>query len=403
MVQKEQHEGGIRAQWFTNDFQQLQDLSSGQPHPENLYFQFDWKTELDKFWRSIHLTPDELPPLFSVALKDFFGEDDDCESIEQMTVDARKFRQMKLLLMNTQNDFYLKKANNVNPRSRKYKRPPFNVEVDNLRSMKDDALERKDYTIPIPPPSSARRSCHSAYRNNSQPSETSHRSALLSRDEIKMPPISSEAENASFALAAVCGPSQGPIHVLAVRFIPETAKIIAATVGGEDRGDKSISIWDVRADTLLTQLNNSTSKPVTCLLFHPSYPNLLLSADMSCDVKLWNWEECKLVRWWKKHHSRIIFQLGFVPGDDTRYVKCYSSAISCSGDQSLRIWNIHSDKTHRGSLHANEPITSFTFCGSETDPHQQKVVVSLSSSIRIYKLRTLQLLHSINLRDMKPT
>ncbi len=78
--------------------------------------------------------------------------------------------------------------------------------------------------------------------------------------------------------------------------------------------------------------------------------------------------------------------------------------MSCSGDQSLKVWNIHSDKsTLRGSIHANEPITSFVFVGAPSDPLQQKIVISLSYSIRIYKLRTLSLLHTISLKDLKLT
>jgi hypothetical protein len=52
---------------------------------------------------------------------------------------------------------------------------------------------------------------------------------------------------------------------------------------------------------------------------------------MEFNVKLWNWKENNQVRWWKKHHSRIVYQLGFIPGDDTR-------AVSCSGDQSLKMY-----------------------------------------------------------------
>lgn len=62
---------------------------------------------------------------------------------------------------------------------------------------------------------------------------------------------------------------------------------------------------------------------------------------------------------------------------------------------------MHAEKTSGGSLHANEPITAFVFLGSETDPTNQKIIVSLSNSLRIYKLRTLQLLHVISLKDVK--
>jgi hypothetical protein len=404
IVQKEQYNGGMRAQWFTKgvtrlteDFQLLQDLASGAPASDNCYLGFNWNDELSKFWQSIEETTNGSPPLFAFALKKYFGGTTiKYTPLEQTASEAEKFNIMKQCL--TKLRTLPPQINNAeNPRSRRYKRPPFNNSIANL----DVNTEPADFAIPIPPP--ARKSAHSARGNNSQVSEVSYKTNFAAQEEAKMPPLSSEPENASFALAAVCGPSLGPIQVLAVHSIPETGQIVAATAGGEDRSDKRICIWDIRDDTLLTQLDNSTVKAVTSLMFHPSFPNLLLSSDMAYDVKLWNWKENTPVRHWKKHHSRIIFQLGFVPGDDTRYIKRNHSAISCSGDQSLRIWNIHSDRGHRSSLHANEPITSFAFCGSETDPHQQKVVVSLSSSIRIYKLRTLQLIHSINLKDIKPT
>lgn len=94
--------------------------------------------------------------------------------------------------------------------------------------------------------------------------------------------------------------------------------LIVATAPSEDRTDKHISIWDAAKNEILSRLDNVTSKPVVFLLFHPSFPELLLSADMEFDVKLWNWREGTLVRWWKKHHTRIIYKLMFVPGDDTR-------------------------------------------------------------------------------------
>lgn len=96
------------------------------------------------------------------------------------------------------------------------------------------------------------------------------------------------------------------------------SRIIVATSGGDDRADRKINIWDVRADTLLVQLENTTTKPVLCLKFHPGFPELLISADMSGDVNLWNWKEEQCIRSWRKHHTRIIYQLEFVPGDDTR-------------------------------------------------------------------------------------
>jgi WD40 repeat protein len=93
------------------------------------------------------------------------------------------------------------------------------------------------------------------------------------------------------------------------------SRIIAITAGS----DKDISVWNIRENQLMKTLNNGSIKPVVCLMFHPSFPELFLSADMEFDVKLWNWKDGSMVRWWKKHHSRIIYQISILPGDDTRY------------------------------------------------------------------------------------
>jgi hypothetical protein len=73
-------------------------------------------------------------------------------------------------------------------------------------------------------------------------------------------------------------------------------------------------------------------------------------------------------------------------------------AASCSGDQSLKMWDTDEEKGTVGSVHANEPFTSFVFCG---DVAGQTLIASLAYSIRIYKMRTLTLLHTIQLSDLK--
>ena len=115
---------------------------------------------------------------------------------------------------------------------------------------------------------------------------------------------------------------------------------------------------------------------------------------MEFDVKLWDWEKGEILQVWRKHHTRIIYKLDLIPGTVDTFA-------SCSGDQSLKIWNIYDTQVNVRSVHANEPITSFIICGSPSDPSQQKLIVSLSYSIRIYKLRTLGLLHSIVLHELK--
>lgn len=72
---------------------------------------------------------------------------------------------------------------------------------------------------------------------------------------------------------------------------------------------------------------------------------------------------------------------------------------SCSADQTLKLWDFNQD-SQTNSIHANEPITSFVFTGSH-DPPTQLLCISLSFSIRIYKVRTLQLIQTITLNELK--
>ncbi|TPX55642.1 hypothetical protein PhCBS80983_g05170 [Powellomyces hirtus] len=213
--------------------------------------------------------------------------------------------------------------------------------------------------------------------------------------EADLPPPPTELLSSDFALASTCGPVLNEIRALDVTCIPETGQIIAATAGSHDRSDKRISLWDVRSGTLLTQLDNGTSKPVTCLAFHPDDPYQLLSADMEFDVKLWNWQEGAVIRLWKKFHTRIVFRAAVVPGGGNQ-------AATCSGDQSVKVFPLDTAAgTTVASMHANEPFTSFVFVGNPDDSNHQKLVASLSYSIRIYRLRTATLLHTISMTDLR--
>ena len=116
-------------------------------------------------------------------------------------------------------------------------------------------------------------------------------------------------------------------------------------------------------------------------------------------------------------HSRIIHRVAFVPD-------CTDRAVTCSGDQSIKFFwltdlNADNDseksvvprrksleqtqKARDGerrvqSVHANEPFTSFTFCG---DSAAQTLVAAMSFALRIYKMRTMSLMHTIHLKDLK--
>ncbi|KAJ3320768.1 protein with putative role during mitosis [Boothiomyces sp. JEL0866] len=364
LVQKEQKNGGVRANWFTSDYHLLDNLLSKSPNPNNVYLNFEWDKELKKFWESISMvtSPTSLsPPLFAYALAQYFNGE--YKSVSLRDVFASSYKLSKIASIVKQDK--QQKTIRYEPEEPMYYPPP------------RKSLAQTDSASSAP---------------SQKPSFSTDMSKKSKFGMDQLPPLSYEQENTSFSIAKACGPSPTPFRVMDVKTVGDTGQIIAATAGS----DKTIIIWDVGENTILNTLQNNTVKPIVCLNFHPSFDELLVSADMEFDVKLWNWKEENVIRWWKKHHTRIINQIGYIPGDDTR-------AISCSGDQSLKIWNIHSDRSNRSGVHANEPITSFVFCGAPSDPLQQKLIVSLSYSLRIYKLRTLQLLHTISLDDVKLT
>ncbi|KAI8815487.1 hypothetical protein BJ742DRAFT_848322 [Cladochytrium replicatum] len=224
----------------------------------------------------------------------------------------------------------------------------------------------------------------------------------------KLPPASQIPETAEFEMSSICGPLLGHVRTLDVRVIPETGQVIAATAGGDHRSDRRISIWDLRTGGLLCQIKNTTHRPVVTLTFHPTRPELLMTSDMEFDVKLWNLErwitdgqetrfneagQSELLRCWKKLHTRVIYRIAFVPGRENH-------AVSCSADQSLKIWDIDSDDEKvMGRIHTNEPITSFVFCGDSGG--KLTLVVSLSYSIRIFSMKTYSLLHTIQLAELR--
>ncbi|KAJ1344066.1 hypothetical protein BSLG_001206 [Batrachochytrium salamandrivorans] len=343
-------------------YQLLYDLIHNNGLNENnIYRTFNWKLETTRFWdsaRAVGSQKDRLPasgpsppPLFAYALAEHFFADDrhlaSAKDFEQIAIDAERWNRVDSL----------------------------------VKSAIGKGNQRHQY--------------QSSYGSSSAHDRVSRASAGVQNLGPDLPPKSHNShETVNFALSNVCGPSIAKIRVLDIRDIPDTGQVIVATAGSEDRHSKGISFWEMRSGALISHLDNGTVKHITSLLFHPSFPELLLSADMEFDVKLWNWREGKVVRWWRKHHSRVINRISSIPGDDTR-------AASCSGDQSLKIWNIHAEKPQSSSIHSNEPITSFVFSGSTSDPTQQKVIVSLSFSIRIYKLRTLSMLVTIPLGDLK--
>lgn len=308
LVQKEIKNGGVRAQWFASDFELIQNLTGSNVQPNNPYQNFDWETDMIKFWRGIDdVRSKNLSkniPLFAYSLEALFGGPSGAlPSLKDTFADADRFKKVQLLC---EPDLL---TAGLPVKKYKYK-------SNSIESEFSDLVIGNPIALPIIKASSIS-TRHTIAR--SVASDTRTNAPQSFRENYNMPAKGPELENSSFTLAHVSGPSSGPIKVMAVHCLKDTGRIIAAVAGGDDRLDKKIYVWDIKTDVLVAQLNNSTSKPIISLIFHPSYPELLLSSDMSNDVKLWNWKEGTLIRWWKKHHSRIIFQLGFVPGDDTRY------------------------------------------------------------------------------------
>jgi hypothetical protein len=315
MVQKEQKKGGIRSEWFTKDYFLLNNLISESVYPDNLYQNLDWRSELDKFWSSIcQINGNESPPLFAYALAKYF-----CP-VTILGLKDYAFSHQKLSkivgLLKEETVPYVRQHRRVqkpNPEQvNQLPGPPMTMPPQNTTPK---AVE-KEYEVEQ----------KSIRKVPSEISSSANCSRLNNRNQDELPPLSHDPHNSNFALSKACGPLPS-IRVMDVQTLPETGQIVAITAGKE----KELAVWDVRENCILATLENSTVKPVVIVHFHPSFPELALSADMENDIKLWNWKESTLVRWWKKHHSRIIYQLGFIPGDDTK-------AVSCSGDQSLKMY-----------------------------------------------------------------
>ena len=72
LVQKEQKRGGVRSEWFIADFHLLENLISSNTSPHNTYLNFNWDSELSKFWEGMNINSAGSPPLFAYALKQYF-------------------------------------------------------------------------------------------------------------------------------------------------------------------------------------------------------------------------------------------------------------------------------------------------------------------------------------------
>ncbi|KAJ3276020.1 hypothetical protein HDV01_006190 [Terramyces sp. JEL0728] len=308
LVQKEQKKGGVRADWFTSDYHLLNNLLSESPSENNIYKRFNWEKEIQKFWDSISLVTNPTsasPPLFAYALAKYFNGDCNCTPLRKVFVNSSK-----LALIST--------------------------------IVKQEKVVKYEPEEPTYYPTPRKQIQETAPSQKLSLSTDMSKKSKFGMDQ--MPPLSYEQENTSFAIAKACGPSPTPIRVMDVKTVGDAGQIIAATAGT----DKNIIVWDVGKNTILNTLQNNTVKPIVCLNFHPSFDELMVSADMEFDVKLWNWKEGNVVRWWKKHHTRIINQIGYIPGDDTR--KCpvfhmeshplFDNFILISSDHQLRLFDL---------------------------------------------------------------
>jgi hypothetical protein len=307
MVQKEQQRGGIRSDWFTKDYFLLNNLLSDTVIPENVYHNLNWNTELQKFWDSMQMIDlQQAPPLFAYALAAYFRPVH-FTSLEECVVSHKKLERVKRVL---------KEENRGNARHFQAKMLPEDVN-------KQPLAVKCSYPAQTEPLDEFPRRLDSGGMSVITSSTNQSKSRYLQDD---LPPLSHEAQNSNFALTKVCGPLQS-VRVMDVQTAADTGQVIAVTAGLE----KDITVWDIKQNSIISTLQNTSTKPIVIVRFHPAFPELLLSADMENDIKLWNWKESSMVRWWRKHHSRIIYQIGFIPGDDTR-------CVSCSGDQSLKMY-----------------------------------------------------------------
>lgn len=318
----------------------------------------------------------------------------------------------------------------------------------------DDAKTTGWQPMPAPPPSTDARpnfvrkkiAASSSSGNNAVAHTAKTRSTVWSQSETKasisleqlMPPKPAVPESGDFGFCGFGGPTTSSIRAMDVLELRDTSELVCATAGTDNlpqSSDRTISVWLLRRGSgkdyggqiasdddgnfqRLRTLDNGTSKSILTLTFSRDYDNLLLSSDLDFDVKLWDWETGQCLKIWRKLHTRIIHKLAFVPLTPTRIA-------TCSADQSIKfVWiddeivnNLpfeapivenHSNLTGTmdarqrkrvQSVNANELFTSFTFAGG--DVQGQTLIASLSYALRIYKMRTMQLLHTINLHELK--
>ncbi|KAJ3118544.1 hypothetical protein HK100_000587, partial [Physocladia obscura] len=193
--------------------------------------------------------------------------------------------------------------------------------------------------------------------------------------EKLMPPLSREPETANFAKSATCPPVPGIICTIDVHPSLSASRIIVATTSTDS--PRKISVWNTRAGQLVSQLDNGGHKSISCVVFHPDDPQLLITADMEFGVKLWNWESGELSSFvfWRPVDKNMGYW-----GRETKHFNktpvttivshpVYDNYILISCDNQLRLFDLSSEtmlKTYMArAIQSGTRIEgSFSPCGT---------------------------------------
>lgn len=73
--------------------------------------------------------------------------------------------------------------------------------------------------------------------------------------------------------------------------------------------DKCVRIWDIEQNEMIAEVEHGSYKPITALIIHPVYTDILITCDMDSNIKVWKWRQMKLMKQFKKIHGRVIYQI----------------------------------------------------------------------------------------------
>lgn len=133
--------------------------------------------------------------------------------------------------------------------------------------------------------------------------------------------------------------------------------------------DRRITVWNVCLESIVCTLHNPSLKLINLMQF---IDHRLVVADLDFNVHLYNIHDQTRISW-KKVHSRIINQILFH--------KETNQFVSCSSDNSIRIWNINTPQL-KSRIHANQPFVAVCV-------NNNLLFAANYQSVRIYNFRTL--------------